>query len=162
MRTSWAFASWACSALLLAGCGDGASLTASGFAPGAGMQDVPDRRTNGSVDPVPTWRVEGGELSFSITLRNAGEDTLRVIAVARDEDGDDQQFVPGGVSPGVSLRPGATRRVVITGRHECNGRAAGQISRKSGQRFELAGRDPVEVELGALIEFVCPLDSPHP
>ena len=155
MRTSWAFASSACSALLLAGCGGEPSLAASWFAPGAGLTDVPDRRTNGSVDPVPTWRVKGGAVAFGITLRNEGDDTLMVTGVERDENGHDQQFVPEGIDSAVELTPGARMTVRVRGRAECNGRAAGQISKKTAQRFTLGDGTTRDVDLGALIEFAC-------
>ncbi len=156
MPTSWASASWVCSALLLAGCGGGPGLAASGFAPGQGMEDVPDRRTGGSIEPVPTWRVEGGDASFTVTVRNDGEDTVQVVGVARDEVGDDQQFAPTGLDLPVELRAGTGMQVEVRGRAECNGRGPGQLSEKSAQRFRLAGGETVDVELGALIEFVCP------
>lgn len=156
MRTSWAFASWACSALLLAGCG-GPSLEASGLRAGMGLLDAPDRRTGGSAEPVPTWRVEsGGRVTYSVQLRNTGDDPVRVVGVERDEDGDDQQFAPGGIGPQPRLAPGAAARVEVTGRHDCDGRTAGQVSGKNGQRFRLDGGETVDVDLGGLIEFACP------
>ena len=155
MSASWASSALA-GALVLAGCGGGPSLAASDVAPGRGMQDVPDRRTGGSVETVPTWRVDAGtEVSFSVHLRNTGEKTLRVIGVARDRDGDDQQFVPAGIDAPVTLQPRTGRRVEVRGRAECPQKMPGQLSGKNGQRFRLEGGETADVDFEALIEFVC-------
>ena len=156
---SWASASWVCSALLAAllvsGCGDKRALSASGFQPLAGLEDVPDRRTGGSVEPVPTWRAQGGEVAFSVVLRNRIDANLHVTGVVRDEDGDDQQFVPTGIDAPVRLGPGDRRRIEVRGRAECNGRAGGQVSGKNDQWFTLDDGSDLDVDLGVLLEFVC-------
>ena len=157
MPTSWAFASSVCSALLLAACGGGGPvLTVSELVPVEGLRDVPDRRTGGSVDAVPTWRAEGGSVSFALRVTNRGPDPVEIVGTVRDEDGDDQQFVPGGIDGSLLLAAGASGRVEVAGRADCNGRMPGQVSGKNGQRFRLGDGGTADVDLGALIEFVCP------
>jgi hypothetical protein len=74
----------------------------------------------------------------------------------RDEDGDDQQFVPEEMDLQLRLPAGATGRVPVAGRTTCGGRAPGQLSSKNSQRIALADGSSVDVDLGGLIEFVCP------
>ena len=156
MPTSWAFASSACSALLLAGCGAGPDLTPVSFHAESGLTRVPDRRTGGSAEPVPTFRADGGRLTFVLHLRNAGGKRATVLGPVRDESGDDQQFVPSDRDLRVTIEPGQIERLAVSGRTDCAGRMPGQVSGKNGQRLRLAGGDTADVELGALIEFVCP------
>ena len=156
MPTSWAFASSACSALLLVGCGGGPELTPVSFHPESGLTRVQDRRTGGSARPVPTFRADGGRLTFVVHLRNTGADRVTVAGPARDESGDDQQFVPSDRDVRVTVEPGQIERLEVHGRTECNGRAPGQVSQKNGQRFTLGDGSTADVDLGALIEFVCP------
>ena len=151
---------------LPAGCGgEGASLSASGFAPGPGFEDVPDRRTGGSVRPVPTWRFSGApreSVSFSFVLRNDGSEPVRILAVDQDLDGDDQLYQPVYIDGDhVTLRPGEARRVRIGGHiRRCAKKMAGQLALKNSQVF-LIGEDlePVDVDLGALLEFSAPAVS---
>ena len=135
--------------------GNGAGpLLASGLRAGEGMEDVPDRRTGGSIDPVPTWRVSGeGAVSFSLTLRNDGEAAVRVTGVRRDPSGDDQQFSPQTIEP-VTLQPGESRSVTVQGRAVCEERFGGQVTGKNGQTFVYDDGETQNVDFGALIEFV--------
>ncbi len=151
-------ASSACSTALLAalltgGCGGTAPLVATGFEGGGGLEDVPDRRTGGSVDPVPTFRVTGErEISFTVLVRNETSDEVRLGAVERDEDGDDQQFVPAGFEP-LTIRPGQTRRVTVRGRAVCEERFGGQITAKNGQTFVFEDGGSQNVDFPGLVEF---------
>jgi hypothetical protein len=118
------------------------------------MEDAPDRRTGGSVDTVPTWRVtREGPVSFTVTLSNRGDAEVRVTGVRRDPDGDDQQFAPEEVDP-VTLSPGDARPVTVRGRAVCEERFGGQVTGKNGQTFVLDDGDEANVDFDALVDFV--------
>ena len=122
----------------------------------SGLTRVADRRTGGSAEPVPTFRADGGRLTFVVHVRNTGTEPVTVVGPVRDEPGDDQQFAPSDRDLRVAIGPGQIERLPVSGRTDCNGRMPGQVSGKNGQRFLVGGGEEVDVDLGALIEFACP------
>ncbi len=138
-------------ALLLvgvAGCGGGGPLELVSSEPPSGAQDQQARQggtgPDAREDLFEIHPAEGDELTYSVTVRNSGSETVTVTDVARDEDRDGP-FVPEAVDGApVEIGAGEEAAVTVTGHVEgCD---------FGGQKVSLAGPE-LKFEDGGTQQF---------
>ena len=99
---------------------------------------------------------EGDELTYTVAVRNTGEEPVVVTGVEADADRDGA-FVPEGVEDApVEIAPGATEDVVVTG-HVSGCRFGGQRVPLAGPELKLRSGDEESTQsfdLGLQVELV--------
>jgi predicted small lipoprotein YifL len=145
--------------LVLAGCGGSGSLQLVSAEPPAGAQAAGRENTRqgtpdaDSGEPIFTLEpAEGSELSYTVRVRNTGDEAVRVTGVVADKSRDGA-FVPERVERApVTIDPGATEELVIAG-HVRGCRFGGQKVALAGPELKLADGGSQSFDLGIQVEL---------
>jgi hypothetical protein len=144
---------------LLAGCAGSSSgplkLVSADPPAGASAQGKESETTTDQDRGEPIYTLspaEGSALSYTVTVRNTGDDAVKITGVKADKDRDGA-FVPEGIEGApVQIGAGETKDVVVQGRvRGC--RFGGQKVPLAGPELKLAGDGTQQFDLGLQVEL---------